>query len=91
MGCWTSGVKSRRPEPRCILESLKPLGLVLMGLICGLPSLAQPWEVGVGAGYGAYRSASVRAPAGVATAGLRPGAVEVSRSLSAVLRAFPPR
>jgi hypothetical protein len=42
----------------------------LLALLCASVCFAQPFEVGGMAGYGAYRNATVDAPAGTATAGI---------------------
>lgn len=44
---------------------------ILSALICVFACAAQQREIGVAAGYGVYRNASVYAPAGKATAGFR--------------------
>jgi hypothetical protein len=44
---------------------------LVWGLVCGTACQAQRWETGVAGGYGFYRSASIYAPAGKATAGVQ--------------------
>ena len=44
---------------------------LVVGLMCGTTCQAQRWEIGFAGGYGFYRSASIYAPAGKATAGVQ--------------------
>jgi hypothetical protein len=56
---------------RLILYGVRTAWLALMPALSAAVCPAQSWEIGAGAGYGIYRNASVWAPAGVVTAGVR--------------------
>ncbi|MBZ5593393.1 MAG: hypothetical protein LAP39_14215 [Acidobacteriia bacterium] len=50
---------------------MRATGIAGLLLIGSLACAGQEWEIGAGAGYGLYRTASVYAPDGKATAGVR--------------------